>query len=168
MVPGVSTFVAAPNFAGVPLTHRQFASQLTLLAAQPGAAAGAPGPDWAQVASAPGTKVILLGADGIGPIAERLVGHGLAKDTPVAIVSGGATGRQQSMEGTLANIASLAAKEKLSAPALAVIGGVVKLRHKLNWFEQRRLYGQRIVVTRARTQAAQLSRQLREHGARSA
>ncbi len=165
VVPGVSSFVAVPNFAGVPLTHREFASQLTLIADQPTTSKGAPGPDWAQVASAPGTKVIQLGADGIAPIAERLVGHGLAKDTPVAIISGGATGRQQSVTGTLATIAKLAAREKLSSPALAVIGGVVKLREKLNWFERRRLYGQRIVVTRAREQASQLSRRLREHGA---
>ena len=165
VVPGVSSFVAVPNFAGVPLTHREFASQLTLIADQPKTSKGAPGLDWAQVASAPGTKVIQLGADGIAPIAERLVGHGLAKDTPVAIISGGASGRQQSVTGTLATIAKLAAREKLSAPALAVIGGVVKLREKLNWYERRRLFGQRIVVTRAREQASQLSRRLREHGA---
>ena len=107
----------------------------------------------------------MLGADGIGQIAEMLVGHGLAADTPVAIVSGGATGRQQSIEGTLATIADVAAQAKIGSPAMAVIGNVVKLRSKLNWFERRPLFGQRIVVTRAREQAGQLSRRLREHGA---
>jgi uroporphyrinogen III methyltransferase/synthase len=165
VVPGVSSLVAVPNYAGVPLTHREFASQLTLLAGQPDASDAASGIDWAQLAKTPGTKVVVLGADGIGQIAEMLVGHGLAKNTPVAIVSGGATGRQQSIEGTLATIAGLAASEKLSSPALAIIGGVVKLRDKLNWFERRPLFGQRIVVTRAREQAGQLSRRLREHGA---
>jgi uroporphyrinogen III methyltransferase/synthase len=157
--------MAAPTFAGVPLTHREFASQLTLLAAPPDASNAPSDTDWAQVAKTPGTKVVMLGTDQIGPIAERLVGHGLASETPVAIVAGGATGRQQSIEGTLATIADVAARAKIGSPAMAVIGNVVKLRAKLNWFERRRLFGQRIVVTRAREQAGQLSRRLREHGA---
>src|SRR5271169_6452612 len=74
VVPGVSSLVAAPNYAGVPLTHREFASQLTLLAGQPDASKAASNTDWAQVAKTPGTKVVMLGADRIGPIAERLVG----------------------------------------------------------------------------------------------
>jgi uroporphyrinogen III methyltransferase / synthase len=153
--------VAAPNYAGVPLTHRAFASQLTLLVGHPDASNAA----WAHVAKSPGTKVLRLGADGIGQLAEMLVGHGLAADTPVAIISGGATGCQQSVEGTLATIASLAAQARIGSPAMAVIGDVVKLRRKLNWFERRPLFGQRVVVTRAREQAGQLSRRLREHGA---
>jgi uroporphyrinogen III methyltransferase/synthase len=157
--------VAAPNYAGVPLTHREFASQLTLLTGQPDASKAAPDTDWAHVAKTPGTKVVLLSADRIGPIAEMLVGHGLSAETPVAIVAGGATGRQQSIEGTLATIAGVAARAKIGSPVMAVIGNVVKLRAKLNWFERRRLFGQRIVVTRAREQAGQLSRRLREHGA---
>jgi uroporphyrinogen III methyltransferase/synthase len=165
VVPGVSSLVAAPNFAGVPLTHREFASQLTLLDGQPDASKAASDTDWAQVAKTPGTKVVMLGTDRIGPIAEMLVGHGLAADTPVAIVSGGATGRQQSIEGTLATIADVAAQAKIGSPAMAIIGNVVKLRAKLNWFERRRLFGQRVIVTRAREQAGQLSRRLREHGA---
>ena len=165
VVPGVSSLVAAPNYAGVPLTHREFASQLTLLAGHQNPSDAAPGTDWAQVAKSPGTKVVVLSADRIGEIAETLVGHGLAADTPVAIVCGGATGRQQSIEGTLATIADVAAQAKISSPAMAVIGNVVKLRSKLNWFERRPLFGQRIVVTRAREQAGQLSGQLREHGA---
>ena len=165
VVPGVSALVAAPNYAGIPLTHREFASQLTLLTGQPDAAKAASDTDWAQVAKTPGTKVVLLGTDGIGQVAGILVGHGLAADTPVAIVARGATGRQQSVEGTLATIGGVAARAKISSPALAIIGHVVKLRAKLNWFERRRLFGQRIVVTRTREQAGQLSRRLREHGA---
>jgi uroporphyrinogen III methyltransferase/synthase len=165
VVPGVPSLVAAPNYAGVPLTHREFASQLTLLASQPETAKAAAATDWAHVAKTPGTKVVMLGEDGIGQLAGKLVGHGLAADTPVAIVGRGATGRQQSIEGTLATIASVAVQAKVGSPAMAIIGNVVKLRAKLNWFERRRLFGQRIVVTRAREQASQLSRRLREHGA---
>jgi uroporphyrinogen III methyltransferase/synthase len=165
VVPGVSSLVAAPNCAGVPLTHREFASQLTLLAGQPDASKAASDTDWAQMARTPGTKVVLLGTDGIGQIAATLVSHGLPAATPVAIVSGGATRRQQSIEGTLATIAGIATRANLAMPAMAIIGDVVKLRAKLNWFERRRLFGQRVVVTRAREQAGQLSRRLREHGA---
>jgi uroporphyrinogen III methyltransferase/synthase len=165
VVPGVSSLVAGPNYAGIPLTHREFASQLTLLGGHENPSEAAPGIDWAQVAKSPGTKVVMLGADRIGHIAETLVGHGVAADTPVAIVSGGPTGHQQSIEGTLATIAGIAAQVRIGSPAMAVIGNVVKLRRKLNWFERRPLFGQRIVVTRAREQAGQLSGRLREQGA---
>ena len=165
VVPGVSALVAAPNYAGVPLTHREFASQLTLLVDPQDTSPAASGTDWAHVAKTPGTKVVRLDAHRIGSIAAVLVSHGLAADTPVAIVSGGATGRQQSIEGTLATIAGIATRAKLGSRAIAIIGDVVKLRAKLNWFERSRLFGQRIVVTRAREQAGQLSRRLREHGA---
>ncbi|MCX6924680.1 MAG: uroporphyrinogen-III C-methyltransferase [Verrucomicrobia bacterium] len=165
VVPGVSSFLAAPNYAGVPLTHREFASQLTLLAGHPTLSQSDSGIDWAHVAKTPGTKVIRLEPDRIGVIADLLVGQGLPADTPVAMVGGGAPGRQQSIEGTLATIAAVAARRKIGSPAMAVIGNVVNLRHKLNWFERRPLYGQRIVVTRAREQAGQLSTRLRDHGA---
>ncbi len=165
VVPGVSSLVAAPNYAGVPLTHREFASQLTLLGGHEDPSEAAPGIDWAQVAKSPGTKVVMLHPDRIGPIADLLVGHGLPADTPVAMVGRGAGGHQQSVEGTLATIGGLAARERIGPPAIAVIGGVVQLREKLNWFERRPLFGQRIVVTRTREQAGQLSRRLREHGA---
>ena len=165
VVPGVSSLVAAPNYAGVPLTHREFASQLTLLSSHPNPAQTSSATDWAQVARTPGTKVVMLDPDRVGQIADLLIGQGLPADTPVAIAGRGASGRQQSVEGTLATIGSLAARERIGPPAMAVIGAVVKLREKLNWFERRPLFGQRIVVTRTREQARQLSRRLHELGA---
>jgi uroporphyrinogen III methyltransferase/synthase len=165
VVPGVSSFVAVPNYAGVPLTHRGFCSKLTLITGHEDPAKEASNIDWAQVAKTPGTKVIMMGTDRIGQIAETLMGHGLAAATPVAMVRWGTTGRQQSIEGTLATIAEVAVKEKIGPPTVAVIGDVVKLRRKLNWFERRPLFGRRVVVTRTREQASQLSRQLLELGA---
>jgi uroporphyrinogen III methyltransferase/synthase len=165
VVPGVSSFVAVPNYAGVPLTHREFCSKLTLITGHEDPAKEASNIDWAQVAKTPGTKVIMMGTDRIGQIAETLMGHGLAAATPVAMVRWGTTGRQQSIEGTLATIAEVAVKEKIGPPTVAVIGDVVKLRRKLNWFERRPLFGRRVVVTRTREQASQLSRQLLELGA---
>jgi len=165
VVPGVSSFVAVPNYAGVPLTHRDFCSKLTLITGHEDPAKEASSIDWPQVARTPGTKVIMMGTDRIGQIAEILTSHGMDAATPVAMVRWGTTGHQQSIEGTLATISEIAAKEKIGPPTVAVIGEVVKLRKKLNWFERRQLFGQRIVVTRGREQAALLSRRLRDLGA---
>jgi len=165
VVPGVSSFVAVPNYAGVPLTHREFCSRLTLITGHEDPAKEASSIDWPQVAGTPGTKVIMMGTDRIGEIAKTLIGHGMSAATPIAMIRWGTTGRQQSIEGTLATIAEVAEKTKIGPPTVAVIGEVVKLRPKLNWFERRPLFGQRIVVTRAREQAGELSGQLMELGA---
>jgi uroporphyrinogen III methyltransferase/synthase len=165
VVPGVSSFVAVPNYAGVPLTHREFCSRLTLITGHEDPAKEASSIDWPQVARTPGTKVIMMGTDRIGEIAKTLIGHGMAPTTPIAMIRWGTTGRQQSIEGTLATIAEVAEKTKIGPPTVAVIGEVVKLRPKLNWFERRPLFGQRIIVTRSREQAGQLSGQLTELGA---
>jgi len=165
VVPGVSSFVAVPNYAGVPLTHRGFASKLTLITGHEDPAKEASSIDWAQVAKTPGTKVIMMGTDRIGQIADTLTEHGMDPATPVAMVRWGTTGHQESIAGTLATIAGTAEKANIGPPTVAVIGEVVKLREKLNWFERRPLFGQRIVVTRSREQASQLSRLLQESGA---
>src|SRR5438477_3947268 len=165
VVPGVSSAVAAPNYAGVPLTHREHCSSFTVVTGHEDPAKESSGVDWAQMARTPGTKVVMMASERIGRIAELLVQHGMAPDTPAAMVHWGTTGRQRSVAGTLATIAERAARAKLLAPAIAVIGEVVTLRSKLNWFENRSLFGRRIVVTRTRDQASQLSRQLIERGA---
>ena len=165
IVPGVSSVVAAPNYAGIPLTHRDYCSSFTVVTGHEDPAQEDSAIDWARLANAPGTKIILMGAERIGHIAEVLRTNGMAAATPVAMVRWGTTGRQQSIAGTLADIADLAAAKNFSAPAVTVIGEVVKLRSKLNWFEKRPLFGQRFVVTRTREQASELSRQLLERGA---
>lgn len=165
VVPGVSSFVAVPNYAGVPLTHRGFCSKITLITGHEDPAKEASSIDWAQVARTPGTKVIMMGTDRIGEIAKSLIGHGMEAATPIAMIRWGTTGQQKSIEGTLATIANIIDKEKISPPTVAVIGEVVKLRDKLNWFERRPLFGQRVVVTRAREQSAALAGKLHDLGA---
>src|SRR5215471_12749969 len=165
VVPGVSSFVAVPNYAGVPLTHRGLSSKITLITGHEDPAKEASSIDWAQVAKTPGTKVIMMGTDRIGQIADTLVAAGLDAATPIAVVRWGTTGRQQSIEGTLATIGKVAVDKKIGPPTVAVIGEVVKLRDKLNWFERRPLFGRRVVVTRTREQASHLSRQLHDLGA---
>ena len=165
VVPGVSSFVAVPNYAGVPLTHRDFCSKLTLITGHEDPAKEASKIDWEQVAKTPGTQVIMMGTDRIGEIAQTLIKHGMESATPIAMVRWGTTGRQQSIEGTLATIAEVANHSKIQPPTVAVIGEVVKLRPKLNWFENRPLFGQRVVITRSREQASPLAAQLHELGA---
>jgi uroporphyrinogen III methyltransferase/synthase len=165
VVPGISSFVAGPNYAGIPITHRDHCSSFLVLTGHEDPTKETSSIDWAQVARTPGTKVVLMGVERIGIIAGELIKHGLPKDTPVGMVRWGTTGQQQSLTGTLATIADLVAARKFTAPAVTVIGGVVGLRDTLNWFEQRPMFGQRIVVTRTREQASQLSSQLQERGA---
>ena len=165
VVPGVSSFVAAPNYAGIPVTHRDHCSSFTVLTGHEDPTKDESSIDWAQLAKSTGTKVVLMGVERIRRIAEQLIAHGMAAETPVALVRWGTTGRQQSIEGTLANIADVVDKAKFAAPAVTIIGGVVKLRGKLNWFEQRPLFGKRVVVTRTREQASELAHQLTELGA---
>ena len=162
VVPGISSTVAAPNYAGIPITHREHCSSYTVITGHEDPTKGEINIDWAQIAKIPGTKVVLMGVSRIGEIATQLIKHGMDAATPVAMVRWGTTGRQQSIEGTLATIANVVEKSKFSAPAVTVIGEVVKLRKHLNWYEKRPLFGQRIVVTRTREQASQLARQLAE------
>jgi uroporphyrinogen III methyltransferase / synthase len=162
VVPGISSTVAGPNYAGIPITHRDHCSSYTVITGHEDPEKGAASIDWAQVAKIPGTKVVLMGVQRIREISGKLVENGLAANTPVAMVRWGTTGRQQSIEGTLATIADVVEKAKFTAPAVTVIGDVVKLRKNLNWYEKRPLFGKRIVVTRTREQASQLSRQLLE------
>ena len=161
VVPGVSAVLAGPSCAGVPLTHRGFASQLTLMSgsATPGAV------DWDGLATTPGTKIVTVSGEGLGAATQALLAKGLSADTPAALVCRGATGSQQSLEGTIGSITTLAAKASIIGAATLIIGDVVKLREKLNWFERRPLFGQRIVVTRSREQGGRLSGRLRELGA---
>jgi uroporphyrinogen III methyltransferase/synthase len=165
VVPGVSSIVAAPNYAGIPLTHRGVASTFTVLTGHEDPEKQSSDLNYEELARIPGTKVVLMGLKRLREVTESLVAHGMSPETPVAIVHRGTTGGQQSIDGTLATIAEVAAKEKISAPAITIIGDVVKLREKLNWFESRPLFGQRIVVTRTREQASQLSKQLHDLGA---
>jgi uroporphyrinogen III methyltransferase/synthase len=165
VVPGVSSVIAAPNYAGIPLTHRGHCSSFTVFT-------GHEDPDDAetalrhdQIAKIPGTKVVLMGTEKLSDWTKSLIAHGMSPDTPVAMIRWGTTGRQQTVTGTLATIAGLAVEKKLSPPVLTIIGDVVKLRGKLNWFEKRPLFGRRIVVTRRSEQAGGFAQRLTELGA---
>jgi uroporphyrinogen III methyltransferase/synthase len=165
VVPGVSSIVAAPNYAGIPLTHREHCSSFTVFTAHENPSDTKADLRHDQIAKIPGTKVVLMGTDRLDDWTKSLIAHGMSPETPVAMVRWGTTGRQQAVAGTLATIAGLAVEKKLSPPVLTIIGDVVKLRGKLNWFEKRPLFGRRIVVTRRSEQAGGFAQRLTELGA---
>jgi len=165
IVPGVSSITAVPNYAGIPLTHREHCSSFTVFTGHSDSADEATALRYDQIAKIPGTKVVLMGTENMADWAKSLVTNGMSPQTPIAVIHRGTTGRQKTVAGTLATIATLAAKEKITPPALTIIGDVVKLRGKLNWFENRPLFSQRIVVTRRTEQAGSFAQRLTELGA---
>jgi uroporphyrinogen III methyltransferase/synthase len=165
VVPGVSSIFAAPNYAGIPITHRDHCSSFTVLTGHEDPEKGDTALDYASLAKMPGTKVVLMGVERVQEITRALIKGGMSDKTPVGMVRWGTTGRQDYLEGTLKTIPALVAEKKFAAPAVMVIGTVVELRSKLNWFEKRPFFRQRIVVTRTREQASQLTRLLQEKGA---
>jgi len=165
IVPGVSSAIAGPAYAGIPVTHREHTSQFTVFTGHEDPTKPESSLNYKAIASQPGTKVMLMGVERIGKIASALIENGADSETPVALVRWATTGRQQTITGNLGSIAKVVAETNFQPPAVAVIGDVVKLRKKLNWFESRPLFGRRIVVTRTRKQAGALSSGLRVLGA---
>lgn len=165
VVPGVSSAIAAPALAGIPVTHRGVASQVTFITGHEDPAKPESAIDWAQLARLPGTKVFLMGVERLRDISGQLLAHGAAADTPVGLVRWGTTTRQESIDGTLSTIADLVEQRGFKPPAVTIVGEVVGLRGELNWFEHLPLFGQRVVVTRARRQASSLCRKLARLGA---
>jgi uroporphyrinogen III methyltransferase/synthase len=165
VVPGVSSVAAAPNYAGIPLTHRGHCSSFTVFTGHEDSDDAETALRHDQIAKIPGTKVVLMGTEKLSDWTQSLIAHGMSPETSVAMIRWGTTGRQQTVTGTLATIAGLAVEKKLSPPVLTIIGDVVKLRGKLNWFERRPLFGRRIVVTRRSEQAGGFAQRLTELGA---
>lgn len=164
-IPGISSTIAGPAYAGIPVTHRDHCSQLTIFTGHEDPTKAESSIDYKQIANAPGTKVMLMGVERLPIIMKSLIEAGAAADTPIALVRWATTGQQRTITGTLETIANIAIEQHFKAPAVAVIGGVVNCRETLNWFEDRPLRGKRVVVTRTRKQSSKLSRMLRELGA---
>ncbi len=165
VVPGVSSITAVPNYAGIPLTHREYCSSFTVFTGHEEADEKEAGLLYSEIAKIPGTKVALMGTAKLEEWTRALITNRMPPETPAAIIQSGTLGKQKSAAGTLASIAALAKEKKLSPPALVVVGDVVRLRGQLDWFENRPLFGKRIVVTRARDQAVEFSQKLSELGA---
>ncbi len=165
IVPGVTSAIGGLAYAGIPVTHRDRNSVVTIFTGHEEKEKEGSGIDYKAIVSAAGTKVMLMGMKRLSSITMELAAAGMSKVTPVALVRWATTGRHQTLTGTLETIAALAEKEHFKAPAVAVFCEVVHLRETLNWFETRPLFGRRIAVTRTRQQAGGLLRALRDLGA---
>jgi uroporphyrinogen III methyltransferase / synthase len=165
IVPGVSSALAGPAYAGIPVTHRAHNTALTIFTGHEDPSKAESNLDLDAIARMPGTKVMLMGVERLDAITKKLQSGGMAAETPVALIRWATTGRQETLTGSLAEIAGKAKAANFKAPALAVFGEVVGLRKSLNWFETLPLFGRRIAVTRTRKQAGDLVERLRALGA---
>jgi uroporphyrinogen III methyltransferase/synthase len=165
IVPGITSAIAGPAYAGIPMTHRAHNSHVTFFTGHEDPAKPESAIDYAALAKLGGTQVMLMGAERLGSITSEMLKQGVRSDLPVALVRSATTGQQETLTGTLSDIAQKAVANDFKAPAVAVFGDVVALRDDLNWYEKRPLLGKRIVVTRTRKQASVLSDRLRALGA---
>ncbi len=165
IVPGVTSAIAAPAYAGIPLTHRDFNATVAFVTGHEDPTKESSLIDWSALATGIGTVVFLMGVRNLQKIVDQLMSHGRAADTPVGVIRWGTRPIQKSVTGTLDNIVARVKESGLRAPAIIVVGSVVALRDRLKWFEDRPLFGRRILITRARQQASTLVQQLSALGA---
>jgi len=165
VVPGVSSAVAVPAYAGISLTQRGYTSTLAFVTGHEDPTKGQSDIDWKALAGI-GTLVFLMGVKNLHLIVASLVENGKRPETPVALIRWGTTPDQQTLTGTLGTIVELARERKFKPPAIFVVGEVVSLREKLSWFENRPLFGRGVIITRPEAQAESFAALLEERGAR--
>jgi uroporphyrinogen III methyltransferase/synthase len=165
VVPGVTSAVAVPAYAGIPVTDRRAASSLAIVTGQEEGEREGTRVDWQRLARAADTLVVLMGVKNLKEITRELLSGGREAITPSALIRWGTTGQQQTIVSTLAQIAAEAERRAFAAPAILVVGEVVTMARRLNWFEPRPLRGLRVLVARPRQQASALADLLRAAGA---
>ncbi|MEE4351411.1 MAG: uroporphyrinogen-III C-methyltransferase [Desulfatiglans sp.] len=165
VVPGVTSAIAVPAYAGIPLTHRDHASSVAFITGHEDPTKETSSIAWDKLATGVDTLVFLMGVKTLPMIAENLLASGRSPDTPVAVIENGTTPGQRTTEARLKDIARVFEKADIKPPAIIVLGDVVSLRDKLNWFESMPLFGKKIVVTRATEQASGFLKSLSRLGA---
>lgn len=164
-VPGVTSASAAATFAGVPITHRNYTSSVAFITGHEDPNRTESRVAWDKISTGVGTLVFYMGIKNLPSITANLIKNGRDPKTPVAIVRWASMPYQQSVVGTLEDIADIVKEKGIKPPALTIVGDVVRYRDSLNWYEARPLFGKRIVVTRTREQASELVSLLEENGA---
>ena len=166
VVPGVTSGIAAPAYAGIPVTHRGISTSVAFVTGHEDPTKGEPDVNWKRLANGAETLVLYMGVGRLAEISSGLIAAGRDPRPPVACVRWGTRSEQETVVGDLRDIADKVAEAKLKPPAITVVGDVVSLRDEgLDWFERRPLFGRRVVVTRARAQAGELSLELERLGA---
>lgn len=164
IVPGVTSAISVPAYAGIPVTHRDLTSSFAVITGHEDPTKNSSALAWEHLATSHGTLIFLMGMENLNLIATKLMENGRAATTPVGIINWGTRPEQRVLVGELQNIAELVEQEGFTNPSIIIVGEVVTLREKLQWFEKRPLFGQRIVVTRARHQASVLSQAIEDLG----
>ena len=165
VVPGVTSAIAVPAYAGIPLTHRDYTSTVAFITGHEDPAKEESQIAWDKISTGIGTLVFLMGAGNLPRIARELIKNGRSPETPVALIRWGTLPEQETVLGRLSDIGEIARSRQIKPPVIILVGEVVALREKLNWFETLPLFGKKILVTRAREQASDLSERLRVLGA---
>ena len=165
VVPGITSAISVPAFAGIPVTHRGYNAAFTIITGHEDPTKENSSVDWKRLASGNDLLVILMGVGRLEKIATSLIEGGKDKNTPVAIIKEGTKSSQKTITGNLASISKKAKEENITPPAIIVIGENVNLREKLTWIEKKPLFSKNIVVTRARAQASKLTSLLESYGA---
>ncbi len=165
IVPGITSAIAAPAYAGIPLTHRKLASSFTVVTGSEDPTKSDSAVDWQALAKVSDTLVILMGQSNLRSIVEALMQHGRSASTPVALVQWGTEPYQRTLVATLSDVVEKAVANGIGAPAVTIVGEVARLRDTIRWFDNRPLFGKRVLVTRTRTQAGALSEMLTQRGA---
>ena len=165
IIPGISSAIAAPAYAGIPVTHRGIATSFAVITGHEDASKDSSAIDWSRIAIGADTLIFLMGVGSLDEIAANLVQHGRDPSTPAAVIEWGTLPRQRTVTGTLATIATDVEDAGLEPPAVTVVGDVARLRDGLRWFDNRPICGKRVLVTRTREQASHLSSLLAAYGA---
>ncbi len=165
IVPGISSAIAAPAYAGIPVTHRDHNTAFTVATGHEDPTKSASTLDWDKLADPHRALIFLMATANLADIARELLARGLAPATPAAVVQDGTRPTQRTVVGTLATIAADMARARIGAPAVVVVGDVVRLRAQIRWFDTLPLFGKRVLVTRPAVQAAEFARGLLARGA---
>lgn len=165
VVPGVTSAISVPAYAGIPVTHRDFTASFAVITGHEDPTKEDSNIAWDKIATGIGTLVFLMGVENLPKITSQLMKYGRSPETPVALVRWGTRAQQETITGNLADIAEKVEKANFKAPAVTIVGEVVGLREKLRWFDSRPLFGKRVLVTRSREQASDLSSLLGDLGA---
>lgn len=163
-VPGITSAISVPAYAGIPVTHREFTASFAVITGNEDPTKEESSIDWAKISTGHGTLVFLMGMGNLPKIVNKLIEHGRSPETPIGLIRWGTRPEQETLTGVLSNIVEKSHDAKFKNPAIIIVGEVVTLRDKLKWFENKPLFGKRVLVTRSRSQASELSKAIEELG----
>lgn len=165
IVPGITSGIAAPIYAGIPVTHRKFGVSFTIVSAHDKSKGGKPVIDWNGLVRSSETIAFYMGVSNLPYICENLIHHGKSADTPVILIQWGTYGRQRTLQGTLSDIVNKVKESGFQNPAITLVGQIVSLRENIQWFEKKPFYGRQILLARTNAGRSSIAEKLQGQGA---